>query len=122
MAACCTTIFARRRAMNINQIVTDRFSNPASLAVYREQWPAAPELRKQYLEGKQCGGCSYFAPFNTDFGLCCHLRSEHHLETVGEHFTCAAFVSEGWGPHSFCDDADYHCRCGGEELPDFAAS
>lgn len=101
--------------MNSNVIATDRFSNPASLATYRQQWPDAPQLRQQYLLGDQCGGCSFYAPFNTDFGLCCNSRSQHQLETVGEHFTCASFVREGWGPHSFSDDPANHCRCGGSD-------
>ena len=30
-----------------------------------------------------------------------------------EHFTCPAYVNEGWGPHSFTEMQEMHCRCGG---------
>jgi hypothetical protein len=60
-----------------------------------------------------CGGYSSFAPFNADWGLCCHRGSEHRLETVFEHFTCPAFINKGWGPHNFTDDPEFNCQCGG---------
>lgn len=100
--------------MNINTIATDRFSNPESCDLYFAQWPDEPACESQYENGDQCGGCSFFAPFNSDYGLCAHPKSRHHLETVFEHFTCPAYVQEGWGPHSFSADKDLHCRCGGE--------
>ena len=100
--------------MNENRIVTDRWSNPHAERVYAEGWPAEPELKRRAEAGDQCGGCSFFATFTEDFGLCCHAKSRHHLETVFEHFTCAAYEREGWGPHSFTSDGEYHCRCGGE--------
>lgn len=100
--------------MNRNSIVTDRFSNPESEQLYHANWPDEPNIREQYENGGQCGGCSFFAPFNADFGLCAHPKSRHHLETVFEHFTCPAYIQEGWGPHSFSEDKDFHCRCEGE--------
>ena len=87
--------------MNENHIVTTRFSNGDSERRYREDWPDEPELRLQAEEGGQCGGCGFFAPFNSDWGLCCNPKSRHLTETVFEHFTCSALVNEGWGSHSF---------------------
>jgi hypothetical protein len=89
--------------MTPNHIITDDWSNDDSKRLYELHWPEEPTIKHQYEEGQQCGGCSFFAPFNSDWGLCCHAASRHHLETVFEHFTCPAFVNEGWGPHSFSD-------------------
>ena len=36
------------------------------------------------------------------------------MQTVFEHFTCPSLVNEGWGPHSFTADAEFHCRCDGQ--------
>jgi hypothetical protein len=100
--------------MNKNAIITNDWSNDRSAELYNQHWPDEPYLKIQAGElGQQCGGCSFFAAFNSDWGLCCHARSRHHLETVFEHFTCESFVNEGWGPHSFTDDEEFHCRCGG---------
>ncbi len=100
--------------MNRNVIVTDHWSKVATRHLFDANWPDDPVSRKQHEDGQQCGGCSYFTPFNDDFGLCSHQKSRHHLETVYEHFTCPAYVLEGWGPHSFSESKDFHCRCGGE--------
>ena len=99
--------------MNTNQLETERFSDPESEALFRSHWPGESATCEQYHEGKQCGSCSFFAPFNFDYGLCCHQKSRHHLETVFEHFTCPAYVHEGWGPHSFSEAPEFHCKCGG---------
>lgn len=101
---------------NRNVIAATGWSNPASAELYTQRWPAEPLLREQCEEGHQCGGCSFFAPLNTDWGLCLNPAARHHLETVFEHFTCPALVAEGWGPHSFSTDRDFHCRCGGNAL------
>lgn len=93
--------------MNTNKIITSGWSNLASGDLYQAQWPHEPELLRLYRDGAQCGGCSYFAPFNSDWGLCCHPTSRHHLETVFEHFTCPSYVAEGWGSHSFAESADH---------------
>jgi hypothetical protein len=99
--------------MNANRITADDWSNPASAELYRSKWPAEPGTRAHYEYGEQCGGCSFFAPFDADFGLCCHAGSRHRLETVFEHFTCPAYAGEGWGPHSFTVEEEFHCKCGG---------
>jgi hypothetical protein len=104
--------------MNTNSIATDRFSNLESGALYSGQWPNEPAIRTQYEEGSQCGGCSYFAPLNDDWGICCHPRARHRLETVFEHFTCPSYLGEGWGPHSFSDVIQ--CECGGVEIKKLA--
>ncbi len=98
--------------MNDNHIISGRFSNPDSEALYHNNWPTEFKLAKQYEAGLQCGGCSYFAKFDSDWGLCCSPRSRHRFETIFEHFTCPSFRNEGWGPHSFSENMI--CRCGGE--------
>jgi len=99
--------------MNLNQIVTTNWSNPQSEQLYQLRWPDEPDVRTACEEGQQCGGCSFFAEFNADWGLCCHAQSRHFLETVFEHFVCPSHVNEGWGPHSFSVEPEFHCRCGG---------
>ena len=103
---------------NRNQLVTTTWSNSASEELYNAQWPGEPACQKQHFYGHQCGGCSFFAPFNADWGLCTFAKSRHYLETVFEHFTCPHYVHEGWGPHSFTEDASFHCRCEGERDDD----
>lgn len=102
---------------NCNRVRTDGWSDPASRRLYEDRWPGDPESRDRYARG-ECGGCTFFAPLGTDWGLCARPSSRHHLETVFEHFTCPAQVPEGWG-HSFSADPDDHCRCAGE-CPDGA--
>lgn len=99
---------------NRNLIVIDDWSDPASQALYEAQWPSESECLRAYQEGRQCGGCTFFAPFNSDWGLCANPGSRHRLETVFEHFTCPSQVDEGWGPHSFSEDINVRCLCGGE--------
>ena len=105
--------------MNTNNIVTNAWSDRKSETLYTTQWPDEPALLPQYENGDQCGGCSFFAEFNADWGLCCNRKSRHYLETVFEHFTCATYVREGWGPHSFTEAPEFHCRCGGEPSDDW---
>jgi len=100
--------------MNNNRIATHEFSNADSSTLYRKQWPDEPDVQQQHQRGSQCGGCSYFAPLNFDWGICCQANSRHHLETVFEHFTCPSFTQEGWGPHSFSHST--RCECGGVEI------
>ncbi len=98
--------------MNENRIVTHNWSNKESEILMRNCWPDEPELCKQQSQGYgQCGGCSFFAKLNRDWGLCCHAKSRHHLETISEHFTCASYVGESWDAHSFSENEDDHCFC-----------
>jgi hypothetical protein len=97
---------------NQNRIVTDQWSSRAARELYEAGWPEEPACREQYRQGRQCGGCSFYAELNVDWGLCLHRKSRHHLQTVFEHFTCPVQVPEGWGPHSFSEDPDCHCLCG----------
>ena len=64
---------------NTDHIVINGFSNQASEKLYRSKWKAMPELAAQHREGKQCGSCSFFAPLNSDWSICCYNRSHHHL-------------------------------------------
>ena len=90
----------RGSAMNKNAIITGTWSNDESKRLYELHWPDEPVVKQQYEEGQQCGGCAFFAPFNFDWGLCCHSQSRHFSETVFEHFTCPSVVNEGWDAHS----------------------
>lgn len=102
--------------MNRNTIITTDFSNLTTKTLYHQRWKDDPKLRHLYENGAQCGGCSFYAPFNTDYGLCCHPQSPHVMETTFEHFACLAYVDEGWGPHSFSVDEARKCHCQGEPI------
>ena len=104
--------------LNLNNICTSKFSNDSSRLLYENEWPSEPQVAQFYNNGLQCGGCSFYAQFDGDWGLCCYKASRHCLETVFEHFTCPSFVNECWGPHSFSVDKEWHCRCGGQPLFD----
>ena len=105
---------AKDRSENGNHIYVDGFSRPATFDLYDRDWPAEPTVREKCRAGFQCGGCSFYAKFNEDWGLCCHPRSRHWLETVFEHFTCPTQDEEGWDAHSFAErrlrDAIVCCR------------
>jgi len=88
---------------NRNTIFPHGWSNAESLRIYKDDWRTEPEISALYQAGFQCGGCSFYAQFDHDFGLCCNAKSRHYLETIFEHFTCANQVNEGWGAHSFTD-------------------
>jgi len=92
--------------MNANVLITKGFSNPLAEKAYRLRWPNDPSVAKAVAAGHQCGGCSFFAPFNEDWGLCCYGRSKHFSETVFEHFGCAQIQEEGWDAHSFTETRD----------------
>lgn len=102
---------------NQNTVATKAFSSSSSKQMYEAMWPEEPATRELYESGIQCGGCSFFAAFNYDWGPCANSKSRHYLETVFEHFACPAHINEGWGPHSFTEHTEFHCRCQGEPLP-----
>lgn len=87
---------------NQNVIVVGGFSNPASLNVYNLRWPNETKILQKYMQRHQCGGCTYYAKFNS-YGLCCSPHSRHRLETVFEQFSCVDQQEEGWYGHSFGD-------------------
>ncbi len=87
--------------MNQNLIITDEFSNPDSEMEYLSDYPLDAKARANAEQCWQCGGCSYFSPFTTSYGLCHNQNSRHYLETVFEHFTCAVIDIESWEYHSF---------------------
>jgi hypothetical protein len=99
---------------NENRVKPAGFSNAASEALYRAQWKTEPATARLYRDGRQCGGCSFFAPFDADWGLCCRAASRHFGETVFEHFTCPDQVEEGWEAHSFQAPVG---RGGGDRAP-----
>lgn len=100
-----------------NRIFTGGWSNYATRAMYNSQWRKYPEIKAMHDDGKQCGGCSWFAPLGGDFGLCLCMTGPNWSETIFEHYTCVRYVYEGWGPHSFCDDPPTaECDACGEPL------
>lgn len=105
--------------MNKNKIITDDFSSEESKHLYETEYAENEALRIAYKQGYQCGGCSFFAPFNEDYGLCCFKESKHFIETVFEHFTCSNYVNEGWGVHSFTTSEEFHCKCQGESKEEY---
>ncbi|MFH1147095.1 MAG: hypothetical protein V1736_05240 [Pseudomonadota bacterium] len=86
--------------MNGNVIHTEGYSNSDTKTLYEKECFIDSQL--------QCGGCSYYAIFNADWGLCCNPESRFHLETVFEHFGCEKNVPEGWGSHSFQDKPQHN--------------
>jgi hypothetical protein len=90
----------RRAYRNHNRIQTRGFSNPASEKAYRLRWPGDPRAAALYGRSAHCLSCSFYAVFNSDWGLCCNPLSAQYLETIFEHFTCRMQVDEGES-HSF---------------------
>jgi hypothetical protein len=86
-----------------NVIKERGFSNPDAERRYTERYAGEPEMERMVEECRQCGGCSFFAPLNADYGVCCHGESRHFKETMFEHAGCPAHVNESWGSHSFCE-------------------
>lgn len=89
----------------MNTIIENDFSNPETKQRYRKiargELPEDQKAVELYEDGQQCGGCTFFAPLNADYGICCNKKCKFFKETVFEHFTCADTVQEGWGSHSF---------------------
>jgi hypothetical protein len=101
------------RPLNTNRVTTTGFSNKESERLHAQRWEGDNNDDEINL---QCGGCSFYAAFNQDYGLCCNPCSRHLTETVFEHFTCPSYVHEGWGPHSFTADTAFHCKCQGSPV------
>jgi len=99
--------------MNTNLVVTDNWSNPESEDLYNERWPDESSMLVKQEKGEECRTCSFWARLDPEWGLCANPKSRHRLETVFEHFTCPSYVEEGLGPHSFTENSEAHCRCGG---------
>lgn len=99
--------------MNKNLLITDNWSNPESEDRYLSNWKGEPEIQTRREAGEECRKCSFWAKFDEEWGLCCHPKSRHSLETVFERFTCPSYVDEGFGPHSFTANPARHCVCGG---------
>ncbi len=102
-----------RKRLNTNRVKTKGFSNIESERLHSQRGRSDLSQDEIYL---QCGGCSFYAAFNQDYGLCCNPSSRHLTETVFEHFTCPSYVDEGWGPHSFTADTTFHCKCQGTSV------
>ena len=96
---------------NKNIIIKDDFSSEQTKNIYLSKFNNNEKSLELYNYGYQCGGCSFFAPLNEDYGICCFKKSIHFTETVFEHFTCSNFIQEGWGAHSFSEDESMHCKC-----------
>lgn len=97
--------------MNRNVVETSNFSSEESAALYESDFASDPLANQMYKSGRQCGGCSFYAKFNSTYGLCCNPHSRHVTETVFEHFTCSNLIEEGWNAHSFTADWTGHCKC-----------
>jgi len=63
------------------------------------------------MNGHECVSFSFYAQFNSNYGLCCHPDSPHLTATVFEHFACKSHVDEGWFAHSFTTNRSDHCKC-----------
>lgn len=95
-----------------NKITDDDWSNQRTKKMYLNRFPDEPDLkRKAFDDCHQCGGCSFFAPFNLDFGLCAHPDSRHYCETVFEHFTCGDHIAECWLHSSFAMNPEIGSCC-----------
>lgn len=105
---------AQDSSRNQNHIVTEGWSNPDSQARYVHGWLGEPKSAEQYRTGHGCLGCSSFAAFNADWGLCCNQDSRHFTETVFEHFTCPWFSDRDLQED---EDAD---AASGDRLPESA--
>ena len=94
----------KHRRQNRNIIIENGFSNPETSHLYDKIAAGKHSLSQRYSSGIQCGGCSFFAPLNSDYGICCLKKSQHYLETIFEHFVCEAQIEESWEYHTFTDN------------------
>lgn len=89
---------------NANRIVTSGFSCKASEWLYLRRWRDQPTTATLFKQGSVCYCCAYFGPVNRHWGICCHPRCRHHLETVFKRFTCPSHHRESPGCHSFTEE------------------
>jgi hypothetical protein len=85
----------QHESQNKNQITIGKFSNETTEHEHRQKTAG-----DKWIED-QCGRCSFFAPLNQDWGLCCFNKSKYFTETINKHFGCERHIEEGWQAHSF---------------------
>ena len=100
---------------NHNIIFTTGFSNPVAQTICISFWEAHGKQKKS-TNVYTCQSCSFYARFGFGWGLCCNSKSPHFKETVHRLFLCDKQTEEGCGPHSFCEEKEDHCRCGGYDI------
>jgi hypothetical protein len=77
--------------MNTNQISVDRFSNPATEALFRAGWTES-RITEEHADQLSCGYCHFGwcvnRPPGRDWMLCLNPSSPHEYETVAGMFSC----------------------------------
>jgi len=55
----------------------------------RAAYATAPKSSSPGWVEHQCGGCRYFSAFDSDYGLCCNLKSPNDGKVTFEHAGCS---------------------------------